>query len=320
MVSVVVASYNGEKYIEKQLESIMQQTLTPDEELIFDDGSTDNTVSIVTDFIESNKLTGWRLYINEHNKGFSINFLDGIQRASGDLIFLSDQDDIWHFDKIEKMSNAMKAEGIMALCCSCATVDGDGEPVAVPSAAGKMFTSNDGTVRLFDPLDFVGRSFIRGCSVCFSSDVKAYITSIELRGLLSHDWLVTFSAALIGNCGVLNRVLMNYRCHSDNNSFGKRPKDSSALQKRIDGLVHSIDGHSYILENADSYSNMTERLKDAISKQICFEEKRIQYLSVGGLKRLMKCFFSLKRYSCYYGSFLKGIRVFLGDIAYRRKA
>ena len=107
-VSIVLCSYNGEKYIEEQLDSLRVQTRPADEVMIFDDRSTDRTVKIVQDFIRKYELSGWSIEVNSENKGWKRNFMEGMQKASGDLIFPCDQDDVWMMNKIEKMSEIIE--------------------------------------------------------------------------------------------------------------------------------------------------------------------------------------------------------------------
>lgn len=107
-LSVVMSTYNGEQYIAEQLQSLRQQTVSPDEVLIFDDCSTDNTVSIIQQFIQDNDLSHWQVQVNQVNKGWRRNFMDGMWQSSGDLVFPCDQDDIWLPNKIEVMTQAMR--------------------------------------------------------------------------------------------------------------------------------------------------------------------------------------------------------------------
>ena len=100
-VSVVIATYNGEKYIVKQLESIRNQTRKPDEVIIVDDRSNDNTFKIVKEYIQQYALRNWRIYLNDCNLGYKGNFQKGIELATGKYIFLCDQDDEWERNKIE---------------------------------------------------------------------------------------------------------------------------------------------------------------------------------------------------------------------------
>ena len=106
-ISCVIATYNGEKYIAEQLESLFYQTRQFEEVLIFDDCSTDLTVKIVKQFIREKHLNNWFISVNEINKGFSKNFFEGLQKATGDFIFLCDQDDIWYKDKVQRMTDIM---------------------------------------------------------------------------------------------------------------------------------------------------------------------------------------------------------------------
>lgn len=107
-ISVVMATYNGVKYLREQLESLKNQTKKIDEVLILDDGSKDGSVSLIKDYIESNRLEYWKLIENNSNVGWKANFIRGFELATGDLIFPCDQDDVWHLDKIEIMSKVME--------------------------------------------------------------------------------------------------------------------------------------------------------------------------------------------------------------------
>ena len=103
-VSVVLATYNGERFIIEQLDSLRKQTLQVDEVLIADDASTDNKI----------------------NKGYSQNFIDTIKKATGKYIFLCDQDDIWVNTKIEIMTEAMEDNAnINVLLAECANFSGN---------------------------------------------------------------------------------------------------------------------------------------------------------------------------------------------------
>lgn len=101
-ISVVISTYNGERYIEEQMTSILRQSRKPDEVLILDDCSKDNTTMIIDNFIRNNSLNDrWNLSINRINQGWRKNFKKGLCMATGDLIFPCDQDDIWNEKKLE---------------------------------------------------------------------------------------------------------------------------------------------------------------------------------------------------------------------------
>lgn len=90
-VSVCIATYNGAKYIAEQLQSILDQIGQNDEVIISDDHSTDETINIVNSFNDDRI----KIFYNEGEKGYTANFENSLNQISGDLIFLSDQDDIW---------------------------------------------------------------------------------------------------------------------------------------------------------------------------------------------------------------------------------
>lgn len=106
-LSVVIATYNGSAYLSEQLESIIGQTVKPDEIVLFDDCSTDETLRMVKDFAKTHDEYDWVIHFNPQNMGFRKNFHEALKASTGDLIFLCDQDDIWFPDKIAKMRDVM---------------------------------------------------------------------------------------------------------------------------------------------------------------------------------------------------------------------
>lgn len=121
-VSVVIATYNGEKYICEQLESILNQTYPIFEILIKDDCSTDHTIEIVEKY--QKVYPNIRLVQNDNNVGVWTNFLEGFYLATGEYIAYCDQDDIWLPNRIERMIPFM--EGRNMVYCNSSVCDKDG--------------------------------------------------------------------------------------------------------------------------------------------------------------------------------------------------
>lgn len=107
-LSVALCTYNGEKYIKKQLESIIFQSVCVDEIVVRDDGSSDSTLSIVKSIAEKHPEIRFDIKQNETNLGVVRNFENAIEACSGDIIFLSDQDDIWMVNKVESILKRFK--------------------------------------------------------------------------------------------------------------------------------------------------------------------------------------------------------------------
>ena len=97
MNSVCIATYNGEKFIEEQIRSILLQLDSHDEIVISDDHSTDKTIQIIKS-INDDRI---KIIYNKNNKGYTNNFENAISKASGDFIYLSDQDDVWKPTKVK---------------------------------------------------------------------------------------------------------------------------------------------------------------------------------------------------------------------------
>ena len=114
---VVLTAYNGARMIGRQLDSLRKQTC-PIRVLIRDDGSTDDTVRIIEDYIRSYNLDSWQLVKNPENLGWKRNFMEGMRSCGGDVIFPCDQDDIWYPEKVETMLREMEAhQEILLLSC-----------------------------------------------------------------------------------------------------------------------------------------------------------------------------------------------------------
>jgi len=142
-ISLCMGTYNGEKYIIEQLDCIREQTRVPDEVIICDDNSKDNTAKLIEAYISKYQLQDtWQLFRNEVNKGYPDNFYYACSLCTGDIVFLADQDDIWDITKIEKMCKAMEAQPeLEAICCKYGLVDADGQDIHTLMAP----THNTGT-------------------------------------------------------------------------------------------------------------------------------------------------------------------------------
>lgn len=103
-VSIALAAYNGAAYIQEQLESFVAQTRMPDELVICDDGSTDETIAIIEEF---SRVAPFKVIVqkNPTNFGYTRNFEKTLSLCGGDVVFLSDQDDVWFPEKIETVCN-----------------------------------------------------------------------------------------------------------------------------------------------------------------------------------------------------------------------
>ncbi len=313
MLSVAIACYNGEKYIKKQLESILNQTLGVDEVIICDDRSSDNTVAVCEDFIKQHSLTNWKVSVNEHNVGFCLNFYGAIAKCSGDVIFLADQDDEWLPDKTLRMTECLKAHPEISVLSSRYDVIDKDSKIIENSGVTYLGTKTDGSVEYIDIESLIGCSYIRGFSLCFNREIKELIKPIDLKSLLAHDWLIAALGCVTSKTAFLNLVLTHYRYHGENVSLAAmdKKKRERRLDKRIRGLSESVKGHKYILSFLNG--KQAERLSNFVS----FEERRIDFLQNRSLGKFLRLGFYIRQYNRYYKG--NGLRVYLGDYVYAYK-
>lgn len=221
-VSVALATFNGEKYILKQLRSLFSQGRTIDEVIICDDASTDNTVNIINDFIEQNRLTTWHLYVNPENIGFLRNFKKTIENTTGDIIFLCDQDDIWNKTKVGSMVNRFESdERIKAIYSGFKFIDTKDNIIRVHQ---NIMHSNNNLIKFrIEPFETVKINFSTisshnispGCTLAFTREVKDIYLS-KTKSICVHDWELALIASFLDGLYFFNTPLTNYRIHPTN--------------------------------------------------------------------------------------------------------
>lgn len=217
MISIAMATYNGEAYIRQQLSSILEQTMQADEIIICDDCSTDLTVSVIREFMAQYPDRGIHLVENKENLGYIANFQQAIRMTQGDYIFLADQDDIWHRDKLKTTLQAMQEMGASLVCTSFRLINSIGDPIEDTASYDiHPFVKTAGpglTPITFHRLIF--GNIVQGCTYCFTSAVRdVYLNVNSLR--LVHDHQLMFAASLVGTVYFLNEALIDYRLHGSN--------------------------------------------------------------------------------------------------------
>ncbi len=231
-ISVIMASYNGARYINEQLNSIDNQSVNPDEIIIVDDKSDDNTKELIKAFFESTDISG-RLIEHEENMGYRNTFFDALSYASGDVIFFCDQDDIWHSDKIEKMVKVITDnEGIRALNTSYKLIDGNGNEVS-EGVRNRRRNKDKRSLYGISLEEVLSYNAAMGCTMAFTKDIKnmllEHINEIKTYNI-PHDWIINIAAALSNGLYMLNEELICYRLHGDNTIGLNR---AATIEKRI---------------------------------------------------------------------------------------
>lgn len=216
-ISIAMATYNGEKYIERQLQTILQQTVQVDEIIICDDCSKDSTVNIIRKIMKKTEKNIIKLVINKENIGYIGNFYKAISLTSGDYIFLADQDDEWHLDKIEKTIKIMKKLKATVVCSNFSLIDQNSDPIE-NTTLYKINPFVNKAIKKITPVSFnqlVFGNIAQGCTYCFTKEVRDVYLKVNSKQLI-HDHQIMFIATLLGKAFFYNEKLIDYRIHPNN--------------------------------------------------------------------------------------------------------
>ena len=309
-VSLVMAVYNGEKYLIEQLDSIRKQTYLIDEVILIDDVSTDNSYELIHQYIDGYKLINWKLVENENNLGYRKNFKKGLEIVDGDIIFLSDQDDRWHLNKIEVMVEKMSQSNILSLASSFNFMDQDGNCFEIEKQKGKsnnnlLFQEVNNELTKVNLKTVLQSNFSQGCCMAIKKELlKIYLN--ENNDSVPHDWALNALSAVNDGCYYLNQVLIDYRIHN-NNTIGLENllDEKSILKKRVNRRIS-------FLNEQESIANYL------ISKKLDNNSLCIRYQQY--LEKRKKYMYEKKIFSCliYYirGGYKEfgSLKTWLGDI------
>nr|WP_315156801.1 glycosyltransferase family 2 protein [uncultured Flavobacterium sp.] len=243
--SVAMCTYNGEKYIGKQLESILSQTMAIDEIMICDDGSKDQTIAIIEQFqIEyPNKIS---LHKNQVNLGSTKNFEKAVTLCSGDFIFLSDQDDIWKENKVEKViQHFIENPSFEAVFTNGTLINDKNEKIKTYSLWDSVFFLGN---QLENPINLVKlicskRNMVTGATLCIKKETKKFILPFPDIKKYYHDEWIAIIIASRQKLDYLTDELISYRIHSGQQIGGKSNTQNKTIQKHLN-LSNFILGNS----------------------------------------------------------------------------
>ncbi|PXX88907.1 family 2 glycosyl transferase [Marinobacter vulgaris] len=221
-----MATYNGAQYIKEQLQSFVEQTRRPDELIITDDGSSDDTETIVRNFAKTAPFEV-EFHRNEKNLGYCGNFNAALMKTTGDLVFLSDQDDVWFPKKIEHiLSVAERYPEALLLMNDAMLTNSELEEVEL-TKIGQIRSAGM-------PLD----KFVMGCCCAVRRELLELCLPIP-AGFKAHDnWLVWFANGM-GAKLVDDIVLQYYRRHETNQSQFIANRTTKVTRTRV--FLHSVE-------------------------------------------------------------------------------
>ncbi len=232
MNSVCLATYNGERYIKQQVTSILMQLNSDDEIIVSDDHSTDNTLLILNEF-DDKRI---KIFINNKHRSVTSNFENSLSRASGDFIFLSDQDDVWVHNKVEICIKEL--QNVSLLVTDCFVINGNSD--IIENSFFESYNSAAGIVK-----NFIKNTYLGNC-MAFRKEVLDEVLPFptglhELnRFYIYHDIWIGLIANAKFRVSFLPEKLSYFRRHERNVS----PTDS--VKKSPNTLLKKIQARAIL--------------------------------------------------------------------------
>jgi glycosyltransferase involved in cell wall biosynthesis len=233
-ISVAICTYNGAEFLPAQLESIIAQTRLPDQIVICDDGSTDATQSCINQFA-THAAVPVSTKFNTYNLGSVKNFEQAITLCTGDVIALSDQDDVWHENKLEVIGTAFERNPKTGLVFSDAQIVDENlnplnrrmwEEVGLDAHKQKLVAHG----RALDVL--ITGWTVTGATMAFRSEYRNLALPIPTDIQMIHDGWIALTVASVADVVMLDEPLIKYRQH-EHQQIGAPKQQLKALQPSV---------------------------------------------------------------------------------------
>ena len=250
--SVALCSYNGEKYINQQIDSILSQTHKPSEIVVCDDGSTDRTPEILTEY-QKQYPEIFRIHFNEINLRSVKNFEKAISLCSKEIIFLSDQDDIWAENKAEKIVSFLDNHAeidVVATNGFCIDENGTVHEKYSLWDAPVFLKEKEKNIDYFEIILLC--NIATGASMAFRAALKAEIMPFPVLKDYHHDEWIAVNTARKGRFAFLNDKLFYYRTHQEQQVggvfFDKTEEGKAKLMRFFDLEPTSFSSYKRLLK------------------------------------------------------------------------
>ncbi len=270
--SVALCTYNGEKFLEQQIDSILNQTIKVDEIVVCDDQSTDTTVSILNSYKEKYPEI-FKIHLNEKNLRSVKNFEKAISICENEIIFLCDQDDVWTPEKVEKVKATFgnKPE-ISTVATNGFGIDDENNILDIITIwdVPKFVMEQGYEFNHFNILNLIG-NFCTGATMAFRKEIKQKILPIPIIDGFHHDEWIALIAAQKNELYFIDEKLIFYRAHSSQQVGGVFYKNTEKEKKSLTDFF-SIEKSD---KNFKDYKRLLKRLSLAYKKNLLLQEDNL---------------------------------------------
>lgn len=315
-VSVALCTYNGERYIEEQITSILNQSIKPDEIVICDDNSTDRTIQLAKGILVNSTIE-FKIEVNNTNMGVVENFQKAIELTKGDIIFLSDQDDIWNTKKIELIKNEFeKDKSCMLTFTDAYLVNSKREKLGVNLWDTLEFS--DQMLKNSDLLDILlNRCIVTGATMAIKRELFNNVKPFQNSWI--HDGWLAINAPLYGTVKAIKTPLIEYRQHNNNVIGATKVNYFERVKKYFENIsildnVRNNRYNRYKTFYDFNSEKLDNEIKGDISECIAFWDNMRKMSNVHFLKGLVIIVTNTFRgnYKRYY----TGLRGAIRDVVY----
>jgi glycosyltransferase involved in cell wall biosynthesis len=257
-ISVALCTYNGSTFIHEQINSILSQTTPVNEIIVCDDGSTDDTLTILNQYsLEHPGL--FKIFQNEINLRSVKNFEKAISLCTGDFIFLADQDDFWKANKVEKTLSFFESNTDLDAVFSNANFIDENSKILGNNLWNSIYFKSDfvGYDELFKYI-VLKRNVVTGATFCIKKQVKEYVLPFPEIPQFHHDHWIAFLVSQKNKLGFIIEELISYRLH-DKQQVGASLKESKFKKFKSEVV------ENYIIENKQNFffkSKISKTLKN----------------------------------------------------------
>lgn len=290
-IDILLATYNGEKFVKEQIESILNQTYENFNLIISDDASTDNTLNILEEY--EKKDTRIKVFKKERNEGLIDNFEFLLKNVTSDYFMFSDQDDIWKKDKIEKSINKLKEENSGLVYTDLEIVDEKLNVIYPSYWKYKQIYKKIIKYNNFEALYL--NNFVTGCTILAKSKyIKDILPLPRNSKFVLHDYWTALIISAKDKISYVEEPTIQYRQHKNNRVGSSRKSDQLENFEDLRNLFIKVK-----IEHFEVFKENIEKIKTKeISKYInealkYFENlKKVKYINL----KNWNLFFRLYKY------------------------
>lgn len=290
-VDILLATYNGEKYIVEQIESILNQTHKEFRLLISDDGSTDNTKQIISEYEKKDKRI--TVFNQKENIGVVQNFEFLMTKVENEYFMFSDQDDIWKEEKIEKTLKKIEETGAMLVYSDLEVVDSDLNITFESYWKLKGIYQKIKKYNNFESLYL--NNFVTGCTIIARRElIEKSLPLPKTSKYVLHDYWISLIASQNGKIEYIEESLIKYRQHKNNKVGSKKKSDTIESFKEMRDLFVDVKKQHFnvFIENENCFKD--DNVKELNKKSLEYFERldKTKFINV----RDWGLFFKLYKY------------------------